>query len=76
VFFRAETHDIALRLGLTGYVRNLPSGDVEIVAEGEDSQVRQLVEWAHVGPPQAHVDEVQIARETPTGEFSSFGIGY
>lgn len=76
VCFRAETSAVASQLDLTGFVRNLPAGDVEIVAEGDRAAVRRLVQWARRGPPMAHVTNVSIAHEEPRNEFGSFGVRY
>lgn len=76
VFFRANTQEVAQRLGLSGYVRNLPDGRVEVVAEGEEGALRKLLEWCHEGPPLARVERVEVRWENPTGEFSGFHIRY
>uniref|UniRef100_A0A7C4TF05 Acylphosphatase n=1 Tax=candidate division WOR-3 bacterium TaxID=2052148 RepID=A0A7C4TF05_UNCW3 len=76
VFFRAHSRDIAQRLNLTGWVRNLPNGMVEIVAEGDITALKEFVEWCHIGPPGARVREVEIKWEEPTGEFRDFEIKY
>ena len=76
VFFRHNTNNEANRLGLTGWVRNLSSGDVEVVAEGERSVVEELISWCHTGPPMSRVDNVSIEWETYTGEFSGFNVTY
>ncbi len=76
VFFRANTQEVAQRLGLSGYVRNLPDGRVEVVAEGEEEALRKLVDWCHEGPPLARVERVEVRWENPTGEFSGFHIRY
>jgi len=55
VFFRASTREHALRLGLTGYVRNLADGRVEVLVCGEPDLVGQLREWLRNGPPMAEV---------------------
>jgi acylphosphatase len=72
VGFRAATERMALASNLRGFVRNLDSGDVEIVAEGEPADLRRLAEWARRGPPAARVDGVQFAYSEATGEFSGF----
>ena len=72
VFFRSETGFHARRLGVKGWVRNLSDGRVEALFEGEDSNVRQLIEFCRKGPPGARVTGVNVAWETYTGEFSSF----
>jgi len=58
VFFRASAREQAVRLGLTGYARNLPDGRVEVLVCGEPRAVDQLREWLRVGPPQAAVTGV------------------
>jgi acylphosphatase len=58
VFFRASAREQALRLGLTGYARNLSDGRVEVLACGEPDQVSQLREWLRNGPPAAEVTGV------------------
>jgi len=55
VFFRASTREQALRLGLTGYARNLPDGRVEVLACGDDTALAALRDWLHRGPAGATV---------------------
>ncbi len=74
VFFRAHTRELAQRLGLTGFVRNLPDGRVEVVAEGPAEKLQELIQFCHHGPPLAHVTGVEIRWEDPTGEFQSFSV--
>jgi len=59
VFFRASTREEALRLGLTGHARNLPDGNVEVVACGADAALAQLERWLALGPPLAQVSRVE-----------------
>ena len=58
VFFRASTREQALRLGLTGYAKNLADGSVEVIAGGNDVALAELERWLHQGPPSARVDSV------------------
>jgi len=58
VWFRDSTRSEALRLSITGYAKNLPSGDVEVLAEGYVSALEQLCQWLHEGPPLAKVSSV------------------
>lgn len=76
VFYRATTRETALRLGLTGWVRNRSDGSVEAVVEGDEDAVDRLAEWCGKGPPGASVHGVEVRKETPTGEFTSFNIRY
>ncbi len=74
VNFRWYTRNKAQTLGVKGWVRNLWDGRVEAVFEGEDSAVRQIVQWCHTGPPSAYVEDVHVEYEAPTGEFTGFHI--
>lgn len=74
VYYRANTVKVARRLGLEGWVRNLPDGDVEFVAEGPAQKVEELVAWSRGGPPAARVDSVEVTEEMPTGDHSGFTI--
>jgi len=76
VFFRYETKRIALRLGVSGWIRNLPDGRVEAVFEGEKSDVEKMIRFCHVGPPGAIVKNVKVIWEQPAGEFRGFQIRY
>ena len=74
VFFRATTQDEAVRLGLTGWVRNLWNGDVEALFEGEEETVKEMIVWCHHGPSYARVDKVEVKWDEATGEFRSFQV--
>jgi acylphosphatase len=58
VWFRASTCQQAEKMGLTGSVQNLPSGEVEVWAYGDKAQIKQLYEWLQQGPPLARVENV------------------
>jgi len=74
VFFRAETAEIAERLGLSGWVRNLTDGRVEALFEGQEDKVEEVVEFCRRGPSGAHVSNLDVKREEWTGEFRRFTI--
>lgn len=76
VFFRSNTQEIAKQLGLSGWVRNLPDGKVEILAEGEKEKLERLIEWAKRGPELARVENVEIEWGEYKGEFDDFEIRY
>jgi acylphosphatase len=76
VWFRASTKDEANRLGVNGWVRNLPDGSVEALFEGEKKKVEEIVGWCHRGPSGARVAGVDIAWEPYKGEFQHFDIRY
>ncbi|HET6907678.1 MAG TPA: acylphosphatase [Rhodanobacteraceae bacterium] len=58
VFFRASTREQALKLGLSGYARNLADGSVEVLASGSGEALDALQEWLREGPPSARVENV------------------
>ncbi|MFQ5848994.1 MAG: acylphosphatase [Candidatus Binatia bacterium] len=74
VFFRVSTLEEAIRLGLTGWVRNCPDGSVEVVVEGRTKKVEDLVRWCGHGPPGAQVHNVRVQWEDYKGEFEIFRI--
>jgi len=74
VYFRASALREARRLGLTGWVANRPDGAVELVAEGEEDQVKDLLAWTQHGPSTARVEKVDTRWRSYTGEFSDFKI--
>ena len=74
VWYRAHTREKAVGLGIVGFVRNLPDGTVEIVAQGDDAQVDTLMDWARVGPPMAEVSEVRVREMVEDEEFNSFEV--
>ncbi len=76
VFFRASTRDEAIRIGVGGWVRNLPDGTVQALFEGEKKKVEEIVGWCHKGPPGARVDKVDIEWEAYKGEYKLFDIRY
>jgi acylphosphatase len=76
VFFRTETEEEATRLGVTGWVRNLPDGRVETVFEGEKDRVESLIEFCRRGPPGARVTDAEVIMENYVGEFRGFRIRY
>ncbi len=76
VFFRANTRDKALGLGLAGWVRNVRDGSVEIMAEGEKEILEELLEWCSEGPASASVSKVEHEWLESRDEFSDFRIKY
>jgi acylphosphatase len=73
VFFRQSAREIARSLNLTGQVKNLPDGSVEIIATGTPENLYHLIEWCKHGPPHAEVDDVHF-EELPLAEFARFAI--
>jgi acylphosphatase len=76
VFFRYHTQEMAVRLGLKGWVKNRPDGSVVAVFEGDREKVNQIIQWCHQGPSQAKVTKVHPVWEIYQGEFDDFSISY
>lgn len=74
VSYRAQAADEAEGLGLTGWVRNLPDGRVELEAEGPADAIAALLAWCAKGPPAARVTNVDASDLAPTGAESAFAI--
>ena len=74
VSFRYYTQDTASSLGLTGWVRNLRDGSVEVTAEGPRAALVRLLAFLHRGPAAARVSEVLSDWSPATGEFGPFNI--
>ena len=71
VAFRYYARKQALRLGLSGWVRNVADGSVELVCEGYAEDVAQFTEWLRYGPAMAQVHRLDW-RELNLDEEKSF----
>jgi acylphosphatase len=76
VFYRASTYDMALSLGLKGWVRNNIDGTVEALFQGSEDTVNKAVSWCREGPPSAFVTKVTAKEESPTDDITSFYVRY
>jgi acylphosphatase len=74
VAYRASAVDAAIRQGVVGWVRNLPAGDVDGVAQGEASAVDGFLAWAAKGPPGARIDRLTTDDEEVEDGLSRFEI--
>ncbi|MDA8011605.1 MAG: acylphosphatase [Gammaproteobacteria bacterium] len=63
VGFRYATREVAERLLLAGWAKNLPNGDVEVAARGAPEKLAELAEWLRRGPDAAEVGEVREAHD-------------
>jgi acylphosphatase len=76
VYFRWFTREAANRIGLKGYVRNLPDGRVEAWAEGNPAELDAFRSEVSRGPRMAHVTGIEEQECEPKGDFSDFDITY
>jgi acylphosphatase len=74
VFFRANTRKQARKRGLGGWVKNLDDGSVEVVIEGPEDDVREVVNWTREGPPRANVEDIEVDWEDFEGAFEDFEV--
>ncbi len=76
VSFRYHTRAAASTLGVRGWVRNLPDGTVEVMAQGDDRNLRELLRWLNDGPPASRVHKIDINWRDPAGSSEPFKIIY
>lgn len=74
VWFRQSTVETALAHGLSGWVRNLEDGRVELMAQGDENGLMQLEAWLSIGPELATVAEVKSERIGSASTFEGFDV--
>jgi len=74
VYYRESTKSKALELGISGNVRNETDGSVVVIAEGNQSQLSELLSWCKIGPPAAKVEEVIVLEILPIQHLESFSV--
>lgn len=74
VCFRASTVSEAGRLGVTGWVRNEPGGEVRVEAEGTREALEALIDWCRQGPEYATVDRLDVDWHAPGLDATRFAI--
>jgi acylphosphatase len=76
VAYRFYAEKYAARLDITGWVRNLEDGRVEVLAEGPAEKIEAFLERLKEGPSLARVDSFEVRRESSTGEFLDFRVAF
>jgi len=76
VFFRQALKVMAIKNSVMGWVRNLEDGRVEALLDGNIDDVNAVVEWAHGGPANSRVDDIEIKNEVFKDEFMTFEVLY
>ncbi len=76
VCYRANTQEMALNLGLSGWVRNCSGGKVEAVFEGSAEKVEKAIDWCRSGPPSAFVRDIEIHDDAGEEVLAGFKIKY
>ncbi|MDD3458534.1 MAG: acylphosphatase [Weeksellaceae bacterium] len=73
VFYRKSTKEIADKLGVKGFVQNMPDGSVYAEAEGEEADISKFIAWCHIGPAAAKVTEIKV-ENADVVDFNEFII--
>ncbi len=74
VFYRVNTKNKADELGLTGWVKNIPDGKVEVLAEGKEGGLKEFIKWCYNGSKGAKVDKVEVEWRDYENKFDNFKI--
>ena len=76
VFFRQSLKAKAIQNNIFGWVKNLQDGRVECILEGNEENIRILVNWTHTGPANSIVENVEVHNEKFDNEFTKFDVLY
>ena len=76
VGYRYHTQREAIKLGLRGFVKNLPNGDVRVCVEGEKETVEYFISFLKKGPGFADVDEIKITEYQNENKYKDFTVSY
>jgi acylphosphatase len=74
VFFRGSAADQAKKYGLFGFARNLSDGRVELVLEGGETQINEMIRWCRKGPPLSHVADIEIEWSEAQRLYQGFDV--
>ncbi|MBI4447719.1 acylphosphatase [Candidatus Woesearchaeota archaeon] len=76
VFFRANIKQLADKLNLKGYAKNLPDGSIEAVFEGDEKKILEIINFCKKGPKHAKVNNIKVINEEFKCEYTQFEISY
>jgi len=76
VAYRAFTRNVATKLGIYGWVRNLHDGRVEVLFEGKRELIEQAIQTCRKGPAGSFVTHIDVRWEEYSAEFKGFEIRY
>lgn len=74
VFYRVYTQEKAEKLELTGWVKNMPDGTVEVCLQGKEDAINKMIEWCREGSPSSKVEDIKIERGAAQEELSEFEV--
>jgi acylphosphatase len=73
-FFKKFVKDSADKLKITGFIRELESGDIEVIAEGEIETIKDFIANLRKGPPHSQIRDVKVEEKKWTGDYKEFKI--
>jgi len=76
VLFRSNTKRVAESLGLSGYAKNMGDGTVEVVAEGPEDKLKELIDFCKKGPEAAEVSKIDVKFDKASNDLDGFEIRY
>jgi len=76
VWFRKFTEEKAKEIGIKGWVKNLPDGNVLMVARAEKTDLDTFIDYLRTGPPMARVDKIFTSEINVLSDFDNFSIKY
>ena len=76
VFYRASCQKIAIQYDLKGWVKNLSTGQVEVLAQGKKEEIEKFINWCKKGPPHAIVNDLEIKWQPLNHDYNTFEIIY
>lgn len=74
VAFRYYARNIASQLGVSGWIKNLPDGKVELLVEGSKNSVEEMVEWCKRGSRMAEVEDIEVDWLPYSGKYNEFQL--
>ena len=74
VFYRVSAKDEAEKLGLTGWIKNTPEGNVEVMASGSRENIDRFIAWCWKGPSRAQVKSIMINEMDADRQFDEFKV--
>ncbi len=72
--FRDFIDEIAFHFNLNGYVKNLNDGTVQIICEGEENSIKELLEKINISQYPIRVENIDVVYKKPTGEYRTFEV--
>ena len=72
MIFKYYTKQKAISLGLKGWVKNLPTGEIEAIFEGLEDKIKEMIEWCKKGPWLIKANKIKVKFSDYKGEFESF----